>query len=317
MTPHLLDIDGLDDSQLRALLDRSQALANGAEPQQRRGTVANLFLEASTRTRVSFELAARRSGLNVVNIEHASSSSSKGESLVDTARTLAAMGVGAIVLRHPDDGAAATLAGELETFDAHGTAFRVPSIINAGDGKNAHPSQALLDAAVLEASGIDWPTARIAILGDIRHSRVARSDLALFHRLGARELRIIGPPEFMPDPAELPMATRHASLDHALENLDALICLRIQRERISPGSQLDGDQFHKHWGLTVARAAQLGPKTRIMHPGPANRGVEIASAVLDSPRALVLEQVRFGLHLRTAVFEWLFGPDTLTNPGTS
>lgn len=305
MNRHLLDIEGLDDERIRWLLDRAGALAGGAEPQRRHGTVANLFLEPSTRTRVSFELAARRLGLEVVNIEHASSSSSKGESLVDTARTLAAMGVGVIVLRHPDDGAAENLARDL---DAAGTAF-APAIVNAGDGKNAHPSQALLDAAVLEAQGIDWATARIAILGDIRHSRVARSDLALFHRLGARDLRIVGPPEFMPGPEELPMARRHAALDPALDALDVLICLRIQRERIAAGQYPDGDSFHRQWGVSEARAAKLDPRTRIMHPGPANRGVEIDSGVLDSSRSLVLEQVRFGLHLRTAVFEWLLGPE--------
>lgn len=305
MSRHLLDIEGLDDPSIRGLLDRAGALAGGAEPRRFRGTIANLFLEPSTRTRVSFELAARRLGLEVVNIEHASSSSSKGESLVDTARTLAAMGVGVIVLRHPDDGAAEQLARDL---DAAGDAC-APAIVNAGDGKNAHPSQALLDAAVLEAHGIDWASARIAILGDIRHSRVARSDLALFHRLGARDLRIVGPPEFMPGPDELPMARRHEALDPALEALDVLICLRIQRERISAGDHPDGESFHRQWGLSEARAAKLDPNTRIMHPGPANRGVEIASGVLDSPQSLVLEQVRFGLHLRTAVFEWLLGPE--------
>jgi len=309
MKRQLLDIDQLDDGQIRWLLDRARALAAGAEPARRRGTIANLFLEPSTRTRVSFELAARRVGLEVVNIEHASSSSSKGESLVDTARTLAAMGVAAIVLRHPDDGAAEQLARELGGASA--------AIVNAGDGKHAHPSQALLDAAVLEACDIDWATARIAILGDIRHSRVARSDLALFHRLGARELRIVGPPEFMPEPDALPIATRHAALDGALEHLDVLICLRIQRERIAAGQYPDGPSFHQHWGLTEARAARLQPQTRIMHPGPANRGVEIASAVLDSPRSLVLEQVRFGLHLRTALFEWLLDPNANPSNGES
>lgn len=295
MNRHLLDIDSLDQAQIRALINRARALAAGAAPAPRQGIVANLFLEPSTRTRVSFELAARRLGLEVVNIEHASSSSSKGEALTDTARTLAAMGVGVIVLRHPNEGAAADLAEHLGP--------RGPAIVNAGDGKNAHPSQALLDAAVLEAHGIDWPSARIAILGDVRHSRVARSDLALFHRLGARDLRIAGPPELMPEPGILPEARRCASIDEALVDLDAVICLRIQRERITDIAQPDGAEFHRRWGLSEERAARLAAQTRILHPGPANRGVEIASSVLDSPRSLVLEQVRFGLHLRTAVFE--------------
>lgn len=297
MSRHLLDIESLDPARIRQLIDRARELAAGAAPTRRHGTVANLFLEPSTRTRVSFELAARRLGLDVVNIEHASSSSSKGESLADTARTLAAMGVAVIVLRHPQDGAAADLALELGPTG--------PAIVNAGDGKNAHPSQALLDAAVLEAHGIDWPTARIAILGDIRHSRVARSDLELFYRLGASDLRIAGPPEFLPEADVLTMARRCDSLDQALADLDALICLRIQRERIAGIAQPDGEEFHRRWGLSEERASRLAPQTRILHPGPVNREVEIASGVLDSPRALVLEQVRFGLHLRTAVFEQL------------
>ncbi|PKL95204.1 MAG: aspartate carbamoyltransferase catalytic subunit [Gammaproteobacteria bacterium HGW-Gammaproteobacteria-8] len=301
MKRQLLDIEQLKERDIRWLLDRARALAAGAEPMPCHGSIANLFLEPSTRTRVSFELAARRVGLDVVTIEHASSSSSKGESLFDTAQTLHAMGVAVIVLRHRDEGVAQQLAQALGSAG--------PAIVNAGDGAHAHPSQALLDAAVLEAFGIDWATARIAILGDIRHSRVARSDLTLFHRLGARELRIVGPPEFMPEPGALPMATRHDALDRALEQLDALICLRIQRERIADGSYPDGDSFHQHWGLTEARAARLASQTRILHPGPVNRGVEIASAVLDSSRSLVLEQVRYGLHLRTALFEWLLEPD--------
>ena len=304
MTRHLLDIGHLNDDDIRSLLDRTGALARGAAPHRRYGAVANLFFEPSTRTRVSFELAARRLGLDPVNVDHSASSYSKGESLIDTARTLAAMGVRCVVLRHSLDRAAAELASQLDAIAESNLA-----VINAGDGQNAHPSQALLDAAVLEGQGLNWSSARIALLGDIRHSRVARSDLALFHRLGARDLRIVGPPELMPDDGDVPLARRYDQVDAALDGIDVVVCLRIQRERIAASGYPDGEAFHQDWGLTTRRTRALGEHVRIMHPGPMNRGVEIGAEVAESSRALVLEQVRHGLHLRTALFDWLIPAD--------
>ena len=162
---------------------------------------------------------------------------------------------------------------------------------------------------MLEGQGIDWASAKIALLGDIRHSRVARSDLALFDRLGARDLRVIGPPELMPDQGEVPLGKRFDDVDAALDGVDVVICLRIQRERIAASGYPDGEAFHQAWGLTLERARALKPGARIMHPGPMNRGVEIGAEVAESDRALVLEQVRHGLHLRTALFEWLIPAD--------
>lgn len=299
MTRHLLDIDGLDPSDTEALLARTGELAAGAAAKVRKGTVANLFLEPSTRTRVSFQMAARRLGLDIINIDQRYSSASKGESLDDTARTLAAMGVRAIVLRHPEDFAAASLASALENGpDPVG-------IVNAGDGQHAHPSQALLDAATIAHAGLDLAGLKLAIIGDIRHSRVARSDIALFSRLGAAEIRIAGPDEFMPDAGELPEALRVAGIDAAIDGVDAVICLRIQRERINASGTPDGNDFRDHWGLTPERAASMPSHARILHPGPVTRNVEMADALIDSPRSLILEQVRTGVHLRTALFEWL------------
>ncbi|HKL52173.1 MAG TPA: aspartate carbamoyltransferase catalytic subunit [Wenzhouxiangellaceae bacterium] len=297
MTRHLLDIGRLDQADIATLLGRAAELAAGASCSTRAGIVANLFLEPSTRTRVSFQIAARRLGLDVVNIEQQHSSASKGESLADTARTLAAMGVGAIVLRHPEDFAAAELASALGGADV--------GIVNAGDGQHAHPSQALLDAATLAHAGFELAGLTLAIVGDIRHSRVARSDIALLSRLGAAEIRIAGPEEFMPDAGELSEAIRMPDIDTALDGVDAVICLRIQRERMAASGYLDGAAFHQRWGLTVERLGAMPGHARFLHPGPVNRGVEIADALVDSPRALILEQVRIGVHLRTALFEWL------------
>jgi len=309
---HLLDIETLADDDLQGLLSRAAALAGGAQPQQRRGSVANVFMEPSTRTRVSFELAARRLGLDVVTIEQASSSASKGESLLDTARTLAAMGVGGLVLRHPDDLAARRLAKQLDEHLAEQLAGQPgetgPFIVNAGSGRLAHPSQALLDAVTLARTGVDWPDMTITILGDIRHSRVARSDIALFNRLGAGELRIAGPAEFMPAADELPAARRFDSIDDALDGADVIICLRIQRERIA-GEYPDGAAYHRAWGLTARRLAAMPPHACILHPGPVNHDVEIAAELVHGPRSRILEQVRIGVHLRTAVFEWLLPED--------
>lgn len=299
MNRHLLDIESLDQDDIEALLARAGELAAGAPVQPRQGTIANLFFEPSTRTRVSFQIAARRLGLDVVNIEQQDSSAIKGESLADTARTLAAMGVAAIVMRHPDDFAAAELAAVLAPG---GTDI---DIVNAGDGQRAHPSQALLDAVTLKRAGFELSGLRLALIGDIRHSRVARSDIALFARLGAAEIRIAGPAEFMPDAGELPQAVRLADIDAAIDGVDAVICLRIQRERIAASGYPDGTAFHRRWGLTAGRLDAMPAHARILHPGPVNRDVEIADALADSPRALILEQVRNGVHLRTALFEWL------------
>ena len=297
---HLLDIESLADADLGWLLERTRALAAGAPPVPVNATVANLFFEPSTRTRVSFELAAHRLGMTVVNIELDRSSVTKGESLKDSAAILAAMGVDALVVRHPEAGAVARLAGELGSG---------PLLINAGDGHRAHPSQALLDAATLAADGLEWSGATVTILGDIRHSRVARSQIVLFHRLGVATLRVAGPESMLPDEDESLPVIRCPNIDAAVEGADVIVCLRIQRERMDVSGWPDEAAFHRDWGLTPGRLEAAAGNVRVLHPGPVNRGVEIADQVADGPRSLILEQVRMGVFARIAIFERLLAPE--------
>ena len=299
---HLLDIDQLQAGDLDFLLGRTLALADGARPAVVPQTVVNLFFEPSTRTRVSFELAARRLGMTVINIELDRSSSSKGESLEDTASTLAAMGVGAIIVRHPETGRCHRLAAALPP------GLR---LLNAGDGSGHHPSQALLDLACLKRAGIDVRDRVIAIIGDVRHSRVARSGLALLRRCGAAELRIAGPDSLMPE--ALPAGvSRAASLDEAVRDADVIMMLRVQHERMDQQAWPDPASYHARWGLQTHHLALARPGCRVLHPGPINRGMEIGSGVADGPQSLILEQVRMGVYARTAIFEWLFGLDGST-----
>ncbi len=292
---HLLDIDSLDDSSIRQLIDRARALASGAEPPAVGGTMANLFFEPSTRTRVSFQLAALGCAMRVINIELDRSSSTKGETLEDTVATLAAMGVDCLVLRHPETGRCARLA----TVAPAGL-----RLLNAGDGSGEHPSQALLDAATIEAAGYRWPQLTLTIVGDIRHSRVARSGIALFRRLGAGRIRLAGPAALLPDapPAGVEICQ---TLEQAVAGADLIMMLRVQRERMDAAGWPDPAAYHRDWGLRPEHLQRAGPGCRVMHPGPINRGMEIDSAVADGPRSLILEQVRMGVSARMALLEWL------------
>lgn len=301
---HLLDIEGLTQVDLDFLLDRSLALAGGAQPAVLERTVVNLFFEPSTRTRVSFELAARRLGIRVVNVELDKSSSSKGESLEDTAATLAAMGVDAIIVRHP------------ETGRCHRLAADVPAglrLLNAGDGSGHHPSQALLDLACLIQAGVDPRGRVIAIVGDVRHSRVARSALALFQRFGAAELRVAGPEHLLPEALPAGVVRVH-DLAAAVRDADAVMMLRVQHERMDQKAWPDPASYHAAWGLRPEHLGMARPGCRVLHPGPINRGIEISSAVADGPASLILEQVRMGVFARMAIFEWLFAPDAKRQP---
>lgn len=293
---HLLDIDSLAERDIESIIERTLDLADGAPPEQLDFTTANLFFEPSTRTRVSFELAASRLGMRVINIELERSSATKGESLEDTVATLAAMGVDCLVARHPET-------GRLHEMVNHP---QPPvRLLNAGDGQGEHPSQALLDAATLVAGGIDWPAATIAIVGDVRHSRVARSDIKLFARLGAGCLRIAGPGEMLPDRLDNDRVEVCSTLEAAVRNADVIMMLRVQRERMDRAGWPDPDQYHHHWGLTEAHLGMARPGCHVMHPGPINRGMEIDAAVADGPRSLILEQVRMGVYARMAIFEWM------------
>lgn len=303
---HLLSAAALNKDQAIALLDTASemALVNEREikklPTLRGKTVVNLFFEDSTRTRISFELAAKRLSADVINFSAKGSSVSKGESLKDTAQTLEAMGADAVVVRHHASGAAQTL--------AH-SGWINGSIVNAGDGTHEHPTQALLDAFTLRsrihgaaAAGKGLDGLKVMIVGDILHSRVARSNLLLLRTLGA-EVHLVAPPTLLPNDASTWRATLHYDLDLALDSVqpDAVMMLRVQAERMSASFFPTEREYSKLWGLTSERFARLPDRTLVMHPGPMNRGLEISSIAADSPRSTVLEQVANGLSVRMAV----------------
>lgn len=296
----LLGLAGLDAAELTDLLDRAEgylpaaAAAGGgdAPPEPVRGlSVTNLFLEPSTRTRCSFELAESRLGIERISIEGQRLSLEKGETLADTARVLAAMGVNVLVLRHPEDGAPAHLAGELA--EVH--------VVNAGDGKNEHPTQGLLDLLTLRRFWGAIDGHRVLMVGDVRHSRVVRSNYHGLTILGA-EVTLCGPRHLLPAPERFPDARMTDDLDEALEGVEAVMALRIQRERFGVGEDLpDPSAYRKRYGITVERAARLPEDVAILHPGPMNRGIEMDGEVADGLRALVLQQVTAGVAVRMGV----------------
>ena len=300
---HLLTLEDLPRAQLEILLARAAELrpvALGGGLDALRGhTVANLFFEPSTRTRSSFQLAARRLGAEVLNFEVAQSSARKGESLLDTLRNLEAMGADLFVVRHPESRAVAELAIQA----GPGTA-----IVNAGDGRNAHPTQGLLDMLTIrQHKGEDFSRLTVAIVGDVRHSRVARSDLHALRTLGAGEIRVAAPPSLLPEARELAGARVFDSLDAALEGADVVMMLRLQRERMEEGLVPSLEAYHAEWGLSRARLVRAKPDAIVMHPGPMNRGVEIDDAVADGPQSVILQQVSNGVAVRMAVLAQLAG----------
>lgn len=300
----LIDIDDLDGDTVLQLLDRAEALRGAAAGRVRpraaevagSRTVVNLFFENSTRTRTSFALAARRLGAEVVDFQAHTSSATKGETLVDTYRTLRAMGCDAFVVRHPDDGAVAELAAAAGTD--------VP-IINAGSGRRAHPTQALLDALTIRQHKGSFAALTVAIVGDIRHSRVARSNLKLLPMLGVGELRVAAPATLRPDGIGGAGVRVFDSLDAALEGCDVVMMLRLQRERMEAADIPDAETYFRDWGLTPARLRRARSGAIVMHPGPMNRGVEIADEVADGPQSVILDQVANGVAMRMAVLEAL------------
>jgi aspartate carbamoyltransferase catalytic subunit len=298
---HLLAIDDLDVDELTAMLDLAEQFVAVNQrdipkvPALRGKVVASLFYEDSTRTRLSFETAAKRLSCDVMTFSVASSSVKKGESLRDTVQTIAAMGIDAIVVRHPAAGAPHRVA---EWIDA--------SVINAGDGRHAHPTQALLDVLTLrrhrELAGL-----RVAIVGDVRHSRVARSDVQALHLLGA-DVTLVAPPTLLPESLEgWPVHVEH-DLDRVVSEVDVVMLLRMQFERQGEAALFPTvREYTARYGLTEARAERLKPDALIMHPGPMNRGVEVAAAVADGVQSLVTEQVANGVAVRMAVLYSLLG----------
>ena len=287
----LLSIDNLTDRQIETILDR--ALALHAEGNRSTGglegrIVFNLFYENSTRTLMSFATAAHRLGASVVTLPVEQSSVRKGETLEDTARTLNAMRPDVLVMRHPENGSAAAVALIMDA-----------AVINAGDGTNEHPTQALLDAATIRHRLGRIEGLKVAICGDIKHSRVARSNAKLLPRLGA-EVRFAGPPELMAD--GLP----RLSVDEAIEGADVVMMLRVQRERLEEDLGDAPGEYLERYGLTAGRLARAAPGAVVMHPGPMNRGVEIDSSVADDERrSLITLQVAMGVAARMACLEAL------------
>lgn len=292
---HFTEVADCSRRQLEQLLELAQeiSLDTRAFENTRTGRLLiNLFYEASTRTRVSFEAAAKRLGMHVINISATGSSVEKGESLIDTFYTIQAMGPDCIVVRHPEEGNATKLA-ELAEPGVH--------VINAGDGTAAHPSQALLDALTLKQSFPDFGEIRLVMAGDIRHSRVARSAIRMLRTLGIGEIRLAGPPEFMPDDEISEGTAVYADLDSAVKGANAIMMLRIQKERIFGLDIPDADQYHREWGLSAERLGLAAGGCRVLHPGPMNRGVEIASGVADGSQSRIRRQVRNGLYARMAL----------------
>ncbi|MBC3192566.1 aspartate carbamoyltransferase catalytic subunit [Pseudonocardia sp. C8] len=302
---HLLSVADLDASEATALLDTSDRLRQallGREvrklPTLRGRTVITMFYENSTRTRVSFEIAGKWMSADTVNVSASGSSVSKGESLRDTALTLSSMGVDCVIVRHPASGAAHRLAHWLEA-DRENTGTPT-AIVNAGDGTHEHPTQALLDAATLRDRLGGIAGRRVAIVGDVLHSRVARSNVLLLATLGA-EVVLVAPPTLLPTGVESwPCRVSH-TLDAELPAADAVMMLRVQAERMHGGFFPSSREYAVRFGLSEDRAALLREDAVVLHPGPMVRGMEIAPAVADAPSSAVLQQVRNGVHVRMAV----------------
>ncbi len=298
---HLLTLDGLSPATLTALLDRAQAMLDGIDDRSTLEGVAvcTLFFEPSTRTRLSFQRAAQRLGADVLGFDASTSSTTKGETALDTLRNIEAMGVRGFVVRHAHDGAVAELAASA----APGTA-----LLNAGDGRSAHPTQGLLDMLTLrQAKGMDFRELKVLIVGDVRHSRVARSDLHALRALGAGEIRVCGPAALLPEDDTLAGCIVTQDFEAALEHVDAVMMLRLQRERMTEGLVDSLEDYHRDYGLTPQRLRRAAPDAVVLHPGPMNRGVEIDDAVADGPQSLILRQVRNGVAVRMAVLEALMG----------
>ncbi|MHC1557434.1 aspartate carbamoyltransferase catalytic subunit [Actinomycetospora sp. C-140] len=315
---HLLSTEGLRRAQAEALLDTAagmeQALTGRAVrklPTLRGRTVVTLFYENSTRTRVSFEVAGKWMSADTINVSASASSVSKGESLRDTAATLGAAGADCLVVRHPASGAPHRIAAWLDQVGhSHLGREGHVAVINAGDGTHEHPSQALLDAATLRKRLGQVDGAHVAIVGDVLHSRVARSNAHLLATLGAR-VTLVAPPTLLPvGVADWPVTIAHdldAVLDHGP---DAVMMLRVQAERMHGGFFPSAREYAVRFGLSQPRADRLPDHAVVLHPGPAVRGMEIASSVADSSRAAIAEQVTAGVHVRMAIlYHLLAGED--------
>jgi len=303
---HLITLDGLSRAEIEQLLERAQhyVRAPGDKPPHGRSlegvSIANLFTEPSTRTRVSFELAGRRLGADVLNIEVQLSSRAKGETMLDTIRTLESLHIDGFVIRDSEPGVVAHVAANVAPH---------VSVFSAGEAHLSHPTQGLLDAlTVRQHKGADFSRLGIAIVGDIRHSRVARSAYEVFTALGVGELRLVAPDALMPARDAFPRGRRFSTPEEGIAGVDVVMMLRIQKERMAQAEIPDGEEYFARYGLTQPRLRLARPDAIVMHPQPMNRGIEIASEVADGPQSVIRAQVANGVAVRMAALELLLKP---------
>ena len=301
---HLLSPEGLSRDILTHILDTATNFVSVQErevkkvPLLRGKSVFNLFFENSTRTRTTFEIAAKRLSADVFNLDIARSSTAKGETLLDTIDNLSAMAADIFVVRHSESGAPYLIAKHVAPH-VH--------VVNAGDGRHAHPTQGLLDAYTIRHYKKDFTNLRVAIVGDVLHSRVARSDIHALLALGCPEVRVVGPRTLVPaDLAQMGVRVFH-NLEEGIRDCDVIIMLRLQNERMSGALLPSSQEYFKSFGLTPERLQLAKPDAIVMHPGPINRGVEIASSVADGPQSVILSQVTFGIAVRMAVMSIVAG----------
>ncbi len=304
---HFLTIEGLQRQHLVEILDTAESLSGVAErrvkklPTLRGKTVVNMFFESSTRTRTTFELAAKRLSADVLNLSISTSSTVKGETLLDTLRNIEAMQCDMFVVRHAQSGTAEFIARHVKPHIA---------VLNAGDGRHAHPTQAMLDVFTIRRHKPDFANLRVAIVGDILHSRVARSQIHALNILGAGEVRVVAPKTLLPACVETLGVQVFHDLQPGLRDADVIIMLRLQRERMQGALLPSAQEYYQQYGLTEERLALANPDAIIMHPGPINRGMEIDSAVADGPRSVILEQVTNGIAVRMAIMSITLGTHT-------
>ncbi|PVV10723.1 MAG: aspartate carbamoyltransferase [gamma proteobacterium symbiont of Ctena orbiculata] len=306
---HFLTIDGLNRAILTEILDAAEGFTGVSErtikkvPLCRGKVVANLFFETSTRTRTTFELAAKRLSADVINLNISASATSKGETLLDTLRNLEAMHVDMFVVRHASSGAA--------HFIAH-HADRGVGVINAGDGRHAHPTQAMLDMFTIRRHKGEFAGLRVAIVGDVLHSRVARSQILALNTLGVSEVRVVAPRTLLPsDTRSLGVHVYH-NMEEGIWDVDVIIMLRLQKERMQGALLPSEHEYFSLYGLTERRLALADPDAIVMHPGPINRGVEMDSQVADGSKSVILQQVSYGIAIRMAVISKVIGTQNLS-----
>ncbi len=301
---HLLTIEGLPAAILEQILDTADSFVSVTErevkkvPLLRGKTVFNLFFEPSTRTRTTFEIAAKRLSADVINLNIGTSSQTKGETLLDTVANLVAMHADMFVVRHAQSGAAHLIARHVSP-EIH--------VINAGDGRHAHPTQALLDMYTIRRYKKDFRSLQVAIIGDVLHSRVARSQIHALTTLGVPEVRVIAPKTLLPSQVERLGVHVYHDMADGLKDADVLLMLRLQNERMQGALLPSAQEYFKYYGLTPDKLALARPDAIVMHPGPMNRGVEIDSSVADGRQSVILPQVTFGIAVRMAVMSILAG----------